>query len=122
MEALAPPLALAVLLAFIGYRQWLRHQQRVLIHKERLAALEKGADLPAWPESARPVLGVRQILLLSGLIWLAIGIGGMIAAFAIVPQLQHIHDAPPPNIGLLGIPVALIGAAHLIVYVLQRRD
>ena len=120
MEALAPPLALAVLFAFIGYRHWLRHQQRVLIHKERLAALEKGADLPAWPEAARAAMGAPDILLLSGLIWLALGIGGMIAAFAIIPQIQHLHDAPPTNIGLLGIPVAMIGVAHLVVYAVLR--
>jgi hypothetical protein len=124
MEALAPPLALAVIFAFIGYRQWLRHQQRVLIHKERLTALEKGADLPAWPEPPRASLGVRNILLLSGLIWLAVGLGGMVALFAIVPQLHLPEEAAPPfNIGLVGIPVALIGVAHLIVYArLPHRD
>ena len=123
MEALAPPLALAVILAFIGYRQWLRHQQRVLIHKERLTAIEKGADLPPWPEAPRPGIGVRELLLLSGLIWLALGVGGLIAAFAIVPQLQNLPEPPPHNLGLVGIPVALIGVAHLIVYArMPRRD
>ena len=47
MEYLWFPLIVASVLAFIGFRQWLRHQQRAMVHRERLAALEKGADLPA---------------------------------------------------------------------------
>ena len=120
MENLAFPLFVAVVLAFVGYRQWLRQQQRVLVHKERLAALDKGVDLPPWPEAPRPALGLDGLLLLSGLIWLALGIGGMIAAFAIVPQLT-IPDAPPRSIGLVGIPAALVGVAHLIVYLVHGR-
>ena len=79
MESLAIPLFVAVLLAFVGFRQWLRHQQRVLVHRERLVALEKGVELPPWP------------------------------------------DAPPPSIGLVGLPAALVGVAHLVVYGVQRR-
>jgi hypothetical protein len=125
MEALAVPLMLAVILAFVGYRQWLRHHPRVLIHRERLTALEKGMDLPAWPEPPRSIISVRDVLLLSGLIWLAVGIGGMIAAFAIIPtaQVQNLPEAPPATVALIGLPVALIGVAHLIVYVrLGRRE
>jgi hypothetical protein len=121
MESLAPPLALAVLLAFVGFRQWLRHQQRAMVHRERLAALEKGVEPPPWPvDPPRSSLGLDGILLLSGLIWIALGIGGMIALFAIVPQLK-IPDAPPPSIALIGIPATLVGLAHLVVYAVQRR-
>lgn len=122
MEFIGPPLLVAVILAFFGFRQWLRHQQRVMAHRERVAAIEKGMEPPPWPaEAARVGLGIEDFLLLSGLIWLALGIGGMIAAFAIVPGLQHIPDAPPPAIALLGIPAALVGVAHLIVYQVRRR-
>lgn len=121
MEALAPPLALAIIFAYIGYRQWLRHQQRVLIHKERLLAIEKGVELPPWPVPVSSGFGVENIMLLSGLVWLALGIGGLIAAYAIVPQLQNLPEPPPLNLGLVGIPVALIGVAHLIVYARLRR-
>ena len=60
------------------FGQWLRHQQRDMVHREQLAALEKGVDLPAWPDEAtsRFDFGVDSLLLLSGLIWLAIGLGG----------------------------------------------
>lgn len=126
MESLWFPLFVASVLAFIGFRHWLRHQQRVMVHRERLAALEKGADLPAWPDEPRPVsfgFGFDSVLLLSGLIWLAIGVGGMLATYVIVaqPQIQRIPEAVPPHIALIGLPVALIGVAHLIVYGARRR-
>ena len=125
MEYLWFPCFVASVLAFVGFRQWLRHQQRAMVHRERLAALEKGADLPPWPPDApsRFDFGVDTFLLLSGLIWLALGFGGMIAAFVIVaqPQVQRIPEAVPPHIALIGLPVALIGVAHLIVYGVRRR-
>ncbi len=125
MEYVWFPLFVASVLAFVGFRQWLRHQQRAMVHRERLAALEKGADLPAWPDEAasRFDFGLDSFLLLSGLIWLAIGLGGMVAAFVIVsqPQIQRIPDAPPSYIALIGLPVALVGVAHLIVYGVRRR-
>ena len=125
MEYVWFPLFVASVLAFVGFRQWLRHQQRAMVHRERLAALEKGADLPAWPDESpsRFDFGLDSLLLLSGLIWLAIGLGGMLAAFAIVsqPQIQQIPEAPPPFIALIGLPVALVGVAHLIVYWVRRR-
>ena len=125
MEYVWFPLFVASVLAFVGFRQWLRHQQRAMVHRERLAALEKGVDLPAWPDEAtsRFDFGLDSFLLLSGLIWLAIGLGGMVAAFVIVsqPQIQRIPEAPPSYIALIGLPVALIGVAHLIVYGVRRR-
>jgi len=125
MEYLWFPCLVASVLAFVGFRQWLRHQQRMMVHRERLAALEKGVDLPPWPDepSSRFDFGVDSLLLLSGLIWLAIGLGGMLAAFVIVshPQVQRIPEAVPPSIALIGLPVALIGVAHLLVYRARRR-
>jgi hypothetical protein len=125
MEYIWFPLIIASVLGFVGFRQWLRHQQRAMVHRERLAALEKGADLPAWPDEApsRFDFGLDSFLLLSGLIWLAIGLGGMFAAWLIVsdPKVQRLPDAVPESIALIGVPVALIGVAHLIVYRAQRR-
>jgi len=123
MELMWFPLVVASILAFVGFRQWLRHQQRAMVHRERLSALEKGLDLPRWSEEAPSRFDVGLVLLLSGLIWLAIGLGGMLAAFVIVsqPQIQNIPEAPPPQIALIGVPVALVGGAHLIVYGIRRR-
>jgi Tfp pilus assembly protein PilX len=38
-----------VIVAFIavaGFRQWLQHHRRAMIHRERLAAVEKGLEIP----------------------------------------------------------------------------
>lgn len=124
MEYLWFPLVVACALGFVGFRQWLRHQQRAMVHRERLTAIDKGVDLPPWPEDPpRSGIDMSGVLLLSGLIWLAIGLGGMFAAWLIVsdPMIQRLPDAVPPQIALIGVPVALIGVAHLIVYVAQRR-
>lgn len=120
MEDLAVPAVFAILLGFVGFRQWLRHQQRAWVHRERLAALEKGVELPPWPVTPREGLGMSGLLLLSGLIWLAIGIGGMIAAYVIVPSLT-IPDAPPRSIWLVGLVPTLVGVAHLVVYRVHGR-
>ena len=44
------------------------------------------------------------------------------AAYVVVaqPQIQRIPDAPPSYIALIGLPVALVGVAHLIVYRTRR--
>jgi hypothetical protein len=122
MQDLAFPAFVAVVLAFVGFRQWLGHQQRAMVHRERLVALEKGVEPPPWPDAPHPGtgLGTHGVLLLSGLIWSALGIGGMIAAYVIVPNLT-IPDAPPRSIFLVGLAPTLVGVAHLIVYRIQRR-
>ena len=37
-----PTIVIVAIIVFIAFRQWLRHQQRVMMHRERLAAIEKG--------------------------------------------------------------------------------
>jgi hypothetical protein len=121
MEYVWFPFVLAVLFGYVGFRQWLRHQQRAMVHRERLAAIEKGIELPPWPvDPPKDGIGLDGILLLSGLIWLALGIGGMVATYFIVSRLV-IPDAPPPAVALGGIPAALVGVAHLIVYNVYRK-
>jgi hypothetical protein len=45
-----------VMVAVIGYlafRQWLQFNRRTMIHRERLAAIEKGVDLPPVEQEVR---------------------------------------------------------------------
>jgi hypothetical protein len=119
MDSFAFPAFCAVVLGFLAFRQWLAHQQRLMLHRERVVALEKGVDVPPWTEPHRG-LGTQGVLL-SGLIWLALGLGGMLAGYVIVPQLT-IPDAPPHSIWLAGLAPTLVGVAHLIVYRVQRRS
>jgi hypothetical protein len=62
----------------------LRHKQRALMHKERMAALEKGVDVPTFPAD----LGLSnpatpQPYMLRGLIWLFAGLAITFALLAL---------------------------------------
>jgi len=53
----------------------LRHKRQELRHQERMAAIEKGAELPAEPSEMPPAPWSPRVYLLRGLIWLFTGIG-----------------------------------------------
>jgi hypothetical protein len=119
MDSLAPVLLIGFTLAFVGFRQWLREQRWRMIHRERIVAMEKGIEPPSYPEDPpRDRVNTRRILLLSGLIWLAVGIASMIAGSIILPDpvVRAMQDAPPPTMYWLGLVPAAVGLAHLIVY------
>jgi hypothetical protein len=123
MEDLGPVLLIGIILAFIGYRQWLREQRRRMIHRERIAAIEKGVEPPAYPdEPVRDRMNTKRVLFLSGLIWLAVGAGSMIAGAIILadPAVRAMPDVPPPTMYWMGLVPCLVGLAHLIAYVKER--
>ena len=63
-----------LLLAYL-FQLWGRHHRRLMIHRERLAALDKGLDLPPLEqELQRSGWNVQRLLLLAGLCWLSMGI------------------------------------------------
>src|SRR5688500_7170721 len=86
MEALASAASIAVVFAFLGFGMWLRQQRRVMIHRERLAALEKGLEPPPPLEREWSRIGwnVQRLLLLAGLVWISVGIGFYLVFNAIV--------------------------------------
>jgi small-conductance mechanosensitive channel len=69
-------LIVIVFIVYLGYREWLRHQRRQLLHAERLAAIEKGADVPSLEnETRRSAWNVQRALLLavsSGSLWASV--------------------------------------------------
>jgi hypothetical protein len=81
-------------------------------HKERLAAIERGMELPALPESfylaAKPR---RSGYLLPGLIWLFVGIGLFLALGAVAGE----------DIRLFGLIPIGVGAAFLIYHAVEGR-
>lgn len=107
--------------AYVAYQQWLRHHRRLLIHRERLAAIAKGVELPALDdELERRSWSVQRLLLLAGLSWISLGIGGF--AFLHVMAIYH-RRGDFGGAQWLALPVVLIGVSHLIVYVVElRRD
>jgi hypothetical protein len=53
----------------------IRYRRQELRHKERMAALEKGAEIPVEPAERPPVPWSPRVYLLRGLIWLFTGLG-----------------------------------------------
>jgi len=88
-----------------------KHRQQLqradLRHKERLAAMEKGLEMPPEPEDHVE----RPRYLLKGLVWSFIGVG----AYFPLQALAGSDEAM-----LAGVPFA-IGIAYLIYYFVQGR-
>jgi Domain of unknown function (DUF6249) len=76
-------------------------------HKERMAAIEKGGELPPEPPQAEQAAHSRYLL--RGLIWLGVGLA---ITFGGHEWLDH------PFEGAGWIPVA-VGAAYLIFYFVE---
>jgi predicted membrane-bound spermidine synthase len=78
-------------------------------HKERLAAIEKGLDLPF--EAAEPENGKKGGSLRSGLIGLFVGV---VLYFAI-------NEVAGSDVALFGLIPAAVGIANLLAYFLEGR-
>lgn len=123
-----------VLLTAYLFQLWVRHQRRLMIHRERLAALEKGVELPPLAdEIQRGSSNVQRLLLLAGLCWVSVGI----ALFMTLNELAggdlyfpigtdasgvtwasiHIRQDIRP----LGLAPIGIGLSHIVVFFVGRR-
>src|SRR3954451_7614486 len=81
----SPAIVVVALIAFIAFRQYLSHHRRIMIHRERIAAIEKGVPLPpVEQEIRRSNVNVQRILLLAGLIWIVLGVAGFVAVSSIL--------------------------------------
>ncbi len=119
MEAFAFAASLAVIFAFLGFGMWLRQQRRVMIHRERLAAIEKGLEQvqPVEQEASRITFNVQRLLLLAGLIWISVGIGFYLVFAAIVANPNPLSSQGVPyGIQYAGFGMIGIGVSHLIAY------
>ena len=123
-------LALAVILAFIWGRQYLklrkRHLEREMLHRERLLAMEKGIPLPEFPTLAEEPSGslldylsgsiaIPKLALGCGLI-LIFGGAGIVAAFIIAPD-SELH-----KVWSVGLIPGFIGVGLILYYLLIRRS
>lgn len=117
------------LVLYAAFHQWLRHQRRQLIHRERLAAVEHGQPLPAPdPDGRRGNWAVQRLLILAGLTWisLAVGLFILLAIVAGGPPVQVPWEAigvtmsVPLNTQWIALAPFGIGLAHLLVYAMGR--
>ncbi len=110
------------LIAYAGYREWLRHEKRTLIHRERLAAIEKGVDLPPLEMvQKRSSWNVQRMLLLAGLIWLSVGICVFVTLSAVIASPANAKLEVPPGVQWIGLGLAAIGISHLLVYLAGKQ-
>ena len=101
----------AVLLAFVAFQHWLRFKRRQLVHRERLAAIEKGVEVPPLEEElTRRRLAVQHVLLLAGLIWISLGAGSLSGD---ISSLIGNPISRPLGIALVGV-----GLSHLVVAII----
>jgi hypothetical protein len=123
MEAFAFTASLSAVLAFVAFGMWLRQQRRLMIHRERLSAIEKGLEpiQPVELEASRIRVNVQRILLLAGLVWISIGISFYLVFSAIVTNPNPLSSQGVPyGIQYVGVGMVGIGLSHLIAYAVGR--
>jgi hypothetical protein len=117
MEFLSPTLALAAVLAFLGFAMWLRQQRRMMIHRERLAALERGVELPQMEKEVHlNTWNVQRLLLLAGLVWISIGVGFYQVFSTMLRTPTDFTRDVPPGIQYVGYGLIGIGISHLVAF------
>lgn len=104
------PLAIPILIIVLNYRK--RRQLMQLHHIERMAAIERGMEIPPLPVelidgSARP----RRTSLLPGLVWFFVGVALLIALGGALSKEQ----------AMIGLVPAGVGLAYLIYYCVDGR-
>jgi hypothetical protein len=115
-------LVIVAVIAYLGFREWLRHQRRALIHQERLAAVEKGVEVPPLEhEVHRRAWNVQRILLLAGLIWMSLGVAAYVTLSALIASPANARLEIPPGIQWMGLAPTAIGLSHLVVYLVGKK-
>ena len=112
ITAIVMSLAIPIVYAITDYRR--RRDIVEAHHKERLAGIERGMEIPPLPEAFFKPLGrvERPRHLLTGMIWLFVGI-------AVFLFLGAVADS---SVAFLGLIPAGVGAAFLIYYLVEGRN
>jgi len=109
-------------IVYLGFRHWLQLSRRTMIHRERLAAIEKGLDLPpVEQEIRRSSWDVQRYMLLAGLVWISLGVGAFVTLSALIAHPTPVTQEIPQGMQWIGVAPACIGVSHLIVYLIGKR-
>ncbi len=118
--ALVPLGTLAIIFGMAAYNRMLQERRREMLHRERLAAIEKGLPIPPEePEhSARAASGPRNYLL-RGLIWFFLG-ASLFAAVMMTTVFAEPEERPiVARFFFAGLVPAGVGLAYLIYYAVE---
>ena len=114
-------IVMVAVIAYLAFRQWLQLNRRTMIHRERLAAIEKGVDLPpVEQEVRRSGWNVQRILLLAGLVWASLGVGTFVTLSALLAHPTPAMQDIPQGLQWIGLAPVCIGVSHLIVYLIGK--
>ena len=114
-------LVIVALIGFMGFHQWLRHHRRIMIHRERMASVQKGIELPPLEQEVeRSSWNVQRILLLAGLSWISVGVGAFVVLSALLAYRSQLTEDIPQGIQWIGVAPVGIGLSHLIVYLVGK--
>lgn len=108
LAGISAPAAVLVVFLVLNYRK--RRRLMELHHAERMAAIERGMELPPLPIELLEGSRRRSTSLLPGLVWFFVGIGVMIAM-----------RATGESEGMIGLVPAGVGLAYLIYYFAEGR-
>ena len=128
--------AITVLTAYAAFQQYLRHRRRAMAHRERLAALEKGLELPLLErEIQQGRWNVQRVLLFAGLVWISLGVSAYLLLNALIGQTFHFNwgldrlgnrvwVAVTVRDGMqwIGLGFLGVGLSHLIVRAVNARE
>ena len=108
-------------LACVCFFHWVRYQRRLLIHRERMAAVEKGVTLPPLEQEVRRnTWNVQRIILLAGLTWISIGIGAFVTLSSLIAFPSKVTEEIPHGMQWIGLAPFCIGLSHVIVYLVGK--
>jgi hypothetical protein len=117
-----------------GLQVLVRYQRRVMIHQERMAAIEKGMELPPLEqEIQRSGWNVQRLLLLAGLSWVSVGIAvfpllNRLAGQTLTVPWGYDQSGPvwarvpvPSGLEWIGVALIGIGVSHLVTFAVGRQ-
>ena len=115
-------IVIVAMIGFLAFRQWTQLSRRAMIHRERLAAIEKGVELPPLEQEVqRNSWNVQRFLLLAGLVWLSLGVGAFVTLSVMIARPTAVTEGIPQGMQWIGLGPACIGLSHLTVYLVGRR-
>jgi hypothetical protein len=104
------PLSIPILWITLNYRK--RRRLMELHHAERMAAIERGMEVPPLPlELIDGRSGRRRSTLLPGLVWFFIGLAMVVGSLSVGDDLPVVWGLVPLGIGI----------AYLIYYAVEGR-